>query len=224
MFDISADGTKIATSSDVAASSNIAQASDAEDYGKTTVELWNTSDLLEGKKPYQQTKGAKFDEQFANMSFSHNGEFIAATTISSYLYYWNVKKDTENAHDRAQTVNLHARGQVLAFSPSDPTILAVGLQDSRIQLWSVDDRPLRLIMTIRQLVSCKFKRVLRSGTRPVGAIYIAGASPGCLDPRSVDAIASLSAMAWKGPILLPRRVTRRLPGGANNSGPLFSMD
>jgi two-component system, OmpR family, sensor histidine kinase KdpD len=45
------------------------------------------------------------------------------------------------------------------------------------------------------LVSCRFKRVLRLGTRPVGAIYIAGASPGCLDPRSVDAIASLSAIA-----------------------------
>jgi two-component system, OmpR family, sensor histidine kinase KdpD len=41
-----------------------------------------------------------------------------------------------------------------------------------------------------------FKRVLRLGTRPVGAIYIASPSPGtCLDSRSVDAIASLSAMA-----------------------------
>jgi two-component system, OmpR family, sensor histidine kinase KdpD len=46
------------------------------------------------------------------------------------------------------------------------------------------------------LVSCKFKRVLRLGTRPVGSIYIAGpSSGGCLDPRSVDAIASLSAIA-----------------------------
>lgn len=46
------------------------------------------------------------------------------------------------------------------------------------------------------LVSCTFKRVLRLGTRPVGAIYIASFSPGaCLDSRSVDAIASLSAMA-----------------------------
>jgi len=45
-------------------------------------------------------------------------------------------------------------------------------------------------------VSCKFKRVLRLGTRPVGSIYIAGPSSGsCLDPRSVDAIASLSAIA-----------------------------
>src|SRR5580692_5594841 len=46
------------------------------------------------------------------------------------------------------------------------------------------------------LASCKFKRVLRLGTRPVGAIYIAGSpykSP--LDPRSVDAIASISAIA-----------------------------
>ena len=46
------------------------------------------------------------------------------------------------------------------------------------------------------LASCKFKRVLRLGTRPVGAIYIAGSSvESCLDPRSVDAIASLSAIA-----------------------------
>jgi two-component system sensor histidine kinase KdpD len=46
------------------------------------------------------------------------------------------------------------------------------------------------------LASCKFKRVLRLGTRPVGAIYIAGPShEGHLDPRSVDAIAYLSAIA-----------------------------
>src|ERR1700722_12398272 len=46
------------------------------------------------------------------------------------------------------------------------------------------------------LVSCKFKRVLRLGTRPVGAIYIAGSlDKSCLDPQSVDAIASLSAIA-----------------------------
>jgi two-component system, OmpR family, sensor histidine kinase KdpD len=46
------------------------------------------------------------------------------------------------------------------------------------------------------LASCKFKRVLRLGTRPVGAIYIAGSSrESPLDSRSVDAIASLSAIA-----------------------------
>ena len=46
------------------------------------------------------------------------------------------------------------------------------------------------------LVSCKFKRVLRLGTRPVGSIYIVGCSQESqLDPRSVDAIASLSAIA-----------------------------
>jgi two-component system, OmpR family, sensor histidine kinase KdpD len=46
------------------------------------------------------------------------------------------------------------------------------------------------------LVSCKFKRVLRLGTRPVGALFIAGSSDKShLDPRSVDAIASLSAIA-----------------------------
>ncbi|WP_263368066.1 sensor histidine kinase [Edaphobacter bradus] len=46
------------------------------------------------------------------------------------------------------------------------------------------------------LDACKFKRVLRLGTRPVGALYIAGSSQERqLDPRSVDAIASLSAIA-----------------------------
>jgi two-component system, OmpR family, sensor histidine kinase KdpD len=46
------------------------------------------------------------------------------------------------------------------------------------------------------LASSKFKRVLRLGTRPVGAIYLAGSSyESPLDPRSVDAIASLSAIA-----------------------------
>jgi two-component system sensor histidine kinase KdpD len=46
------------------------------------------------------------------------------------------------------------------------------------------------------LASCRFKRVLRLGSRPVGAIYITGSShEGHLDPRSVDAIASLSAIA-----------------------------
>jgi two-component system sensor histidine kinase KdpD len=45
-------------------------------------------------------------------------------------------------------------------------------------------------------VSCRFKRVLRVGTTPVGALCIAGSSHECqLDPRSVDAIASLSAIA-----------------------------
>lgn len=44
--------------------------------------------------------------------------------------------------------------------------------------------------------SCRFKRVLRLGVRPVGALYIA-ASPhdSYLDSRSVDAIASLAALA-----------------------------
>jgi two-component system, OmpR family, sensor histidine kinase KdpD len=46
------------------------------------------------------------------------------------------------------------------------------------------------------LVSRKFKRVLRLGTRPVGALYIAGSSSGAqLDARSVDAIASLAAIS-----------------------------
>jgi two-component system sensor histidine kinase KdpD len=44
--------------------------------------------------------------------------------------------------------------------------------------------------------SCKFKRVLRLGVRPVGALYIAASVHGSyLDSRSVDAIASLSALA-----------------------------
>ena len=46
------------------------------------------------------------------------------------------------------------------------------------------------------LVSRTFKRVLRLGTRPVGALYIAGSSSGAqLDARSVDAIASLAAIS-----------------------------
>ncbi len=46
------------------------------------------------------------------------------------------------------------------------------------------------------LVSRKFKRVLRLGTRPVGALCIEGSSSKSqLDPRSVDAIASLAAIA-----------------------------
>jgi two-component system, OmpR family, sensor histidine kinase KdpD len=46
------------------------------------------------------------------------------------------------------------------------------------------------------MVSRKFKRVLRLGTRPVGALYIADpSSQSQLDPRSVDAIASLAAIA-----------------------------
>jgi two-component system, OmpR family, sensor histidine kinase KdpD len=45
-------------------------------------------------------------------------------------------------------------------------------------------------------VSRKFKRVLRLGTRPVGALYIADSSSGAqLDARSVDAIASLAAIS-----------------------------
>jgi two-component system sensor histidine kinase KdpD len=46
------------------------------------------------------------------------------------------------------------------------------------------------------LASCRFKRVLRLGTRPIGALFIAGSTnKSTLDPRSVDAIASLSAIA-----------------------------
>jgi two-component system sensor histidine kinase KdpD len=44
--------------------------------------------------------------------------------------------------------------------------------------------------------SCKFKRVLRLGVSPVGALYIqAPTHSGYLDSRSVDAIASLAAIA-----------------------------
>ena len=45
-------------------------------------------------------------------------------------------------------------------------------------------------------LSCRFKRVLRLGTRAVGALYLAGsASESFLDSRSADAIASLAALA-----------------------------
>jgi two-component system, OmpR family, sensor histidine kinase KdpD len=44
--------------------------------------------------------------------------------------------------------------------------------------------------------SWRFKRVLRLGTRAVGALYIAGTpANSCLDSRSADAIASLAALA-----------------------------
>jgi two-component system sensor histidine kinase KdpD len=46
------------------------------------------------------------------------------------------------------------------------------------------------------LALCRFKRVLRLGITTVGALYIAGSSEeNRLNPRSVDAIASLSALA-----------------------------
>lgn len=44
--------------------------------------------------------------------------------------------------------------------------------------------------------SCRFKRVLRLGTRAVGALYLSGsATRSYLDSRSADAIASLAALA-----------------------------
>jgi two-component system, OmpR family, sensor histidine kinase KdpD len=44
--------------------------------------------------------------------------------------------------------------------------------------------------------ACRFKRVLRLGTRAVGALYLAGsAKSSYLDSRSADAIASLAALA-----------------------------
>lgn len=47
-----------------------------------------------------------------------------------------------------------------------------------------------------EVSSCRFKRVLRLGTRAVGALYMAGsASDSSLDSRSADAIASLAAIA-----------------------------
>lgn len=46
------------------------------------------------------------------------------------------------------------------------------------------------------LAACRFRRVLRLGARPVGALYIKGSHhESHFDPRSVDAIASLSAIA-----------------------------
>jgi two-component system, OmpR family, sensor histidine kinase KdpD len=51
-------------------------------------------------------------------------------------------------------------------------------------------------LCVNDPVSRKFKRVLRLGTRPVGALYIADSSSGAqLDARSVDAIASLAAIS-----------------------------
>ncbi len=77
---------------------------------------------------------------------------------------------------------------------------ARGLRMDRAGTGSIPDDEVRATyfheLSENDLVSCKFKRVLRLGIRPVGAIYIAGPSDqSSLDPRSVDAIASLSAIA-----------------------------
>jgi two-component system sensor histidine kinase KdpD len=65
---------------------------------------------------------------------------------------------------------------------------------------TVSDEEIRVISfqghSDDDLSLCKFKRVLRLGTTAVGALYIEGSSDeNKLNPRSVNAIASLSALA-----------------------------
>jgi WD40 repeat protein len=133
MFDISRQGDNIAISLD-------------GDHG-TVVRIWKTPDLLNGGAPYLSTKeDPGFGSQFANMSFSPDGNYLAATTIDSRLYFWPVDKSA-SLPGNSKPVPLPARGQTLAFHPKEP-ILAIGLQDSSILLWSTKDQ--RDLMTIRQ--------------------------------------------------------------------------
>jgi WD40 repeat protein len=86
------------------------------------------------------------------MSFSPDGKYLAATTIDAKLYFWPVNRtdSVPNLKSRKPvetTEQLTARGQILAFDPKEP-VLAIGLQDSNILLWSTNYR--RDIMTIHQ--------------------------------------------------------------------------
>ena len=140
MFDVAGSGKTIATSSDAKNGS-----------GVTKVEIWNSGDLLRGLSPRQSTDEGSMNRgflaQFADLRFSPDGKFLAATTINAKMYYWPVDKTSKMPmDDAAPPVTLSARGQVLAFSPND-SILAIGQQDSRILLWSTEFR--HTVMTIR---------------------------------------------------------------------------
>jgi WD40 repeat protein len=151
MFDISADGKTIATSVDA--------------NNRTSVKIWTTPSLLKGSSPYLSTNQSSkhqigFGAQFASMSFSPDGAYLAATTVVDWkLYVWPVDKTSlvpttpefPTALDSSDLIEagepLPARGQALAFNPKEP-ILAIGLQDSSIVLWSTEYH--RALMTIRQ--------------------------------------------------------------------------
>jgi WD40 repeat protein len=144
MFDISADGETIATSLDA--------------NKKTFVKIWETSKLLRHESTSdseESSKNSGFGSQFANISFSPDGRYLAATTIDAKLYYWPVSKTavvpTRPGSGKAvETMkSLSARGQALVFDPDprDP-ILAIGLQDSTILLWST--KYYRDVLTIHQ--------------------------------------------------------------------------
>ena len=65
---------------------------------------------------------------------------------------------------------------------------------------AIDDDEVRSIyfneISENDTSSCRFKRVLKLGTRAVGALYIAGGAENkLLDSRSVDAVASLATLA-----------------------------
>jgi WD40 repeat protein len=171
MFDISGDGKDVATSSDAGA--------------RTYVKIWKTADLLTSvaSKPIYENgdncesqASCGFDAQFADMIFSPDGNYLAATDIGQKMYFWRVL-DTQRmpmtgTDDGRSGRNLPARGQALAFLPpeqdlpkndtlfskirkaipkfssADEGILAIGLQDGGIVLWSTEDA--RRILEIRQ--------------------------------------------------------------------------
>jgi WD40 repeat protein len=171
MFDISADGKLVATSSDAGA--------------RTYVKIWKTGDLLTAALPKPIFKNGEhcesqascgFDAQFADMIFSPDGNYLAATDIGQKMYFWSVR-DTgampmTGTGDGRSGKNLPARGQALAFLPreqelhekdtafaklrkafpgfssSDEGTLAIGLQDGGIVFWSTQDS--RRIMEVRQ--------------------------------------------------------------------------
>jgi WD40 repeat protein len=140
MFDISPDESKIATSIDA--------------NERTIVKIWKTSSLLTGGLPYQSSSTSGFGAQFANMSFSPDGKYLAATTIVDWkLYFWPVETTnlvpSESRKPVETSLTLPARGQMLAFNPDlKEHILAIGLQDSNIMLWDTEYH--RGLMTIHQ--------------------------------------------------------------------------
>lgn len=121
--------------------------------GKTHVYVWNTSDLIAGKVNFEYRSG-EFTEQFYQLAFSSDGTYLAGTTVTSSLYYWPTANtdSVPTEHQRQQldplavqsgdekekewALDLSSRGMTLAFAPAPYNVLAIGLEDSRILLWS----------------------------------------------------------------------------------------